>query len=196
MGVVTNVMLCGVGGQGTILASRVLSQALVDAGLDVKMSEIHGISQRGGSVVTQIRYGDAVASPIIGRGRADAAAAFEAMEAVRYLWGLKPDGHLIANDFRIPTAATLSGTRQYPDDILGCVPDGVKLTKIDAAAIASSIGDPRCMNSVILGALIDVLGIGSLDWEAAVAACVAPASVDVNCRALEAGMRSADLQRR
>ena len=115
MSEVKNVVLCGVGGQGTILASRILSYALIEAGYDVKMSEIHGMSQRGGSVTTQVRYGDKVYSPIIGKGSADVLVSFEKMEALRYLSDLKTDGGVcIINDYAIQSLPTLQGMAKYP----------------------------------------------------------------------------------
>ncbi|HOU20207.1 MAG TPA: indolepyruvate oxidoreductase subunit beta, partial [Flexilinea sp.] len=137
MSEVKNILLCGVGGQGTILASKILSTALVAAGYDVKMSEIHGMSQRGGSVVTQVRYGDKVYSPIIGKGSADILVSFEAMEALRYLDGLKKDGVAVVNDYRIPTATTLSGQETYPADCIEQLKTLVNTKVLDAAKIAT-----------------------------------------------------------
>ncbi|MFR1114374.1 MAG: indolepyruvate oxidoreductase subunit beta [Blautia sp.] len=118
MSEIKNILLCGVGGQGTILASKILSYALVEAGYDVKMSEIHGMSQRGGSVTTQVRYGEKVHSPIIGQGSADILVSFEAMEAYRYLESLNPKGFAVVNDFHMETATTLA-QEDYPEDIIG-----------------------------------------------------------------------------
>ena len=113
-----SVLLVGVGGQGTILASKILTAGLIAAGYDVKMSEVHGMSQRGGSVSTQVRYGTKVYSPIIGRGQADILVAFETMEAIRYLPDLKPGGKVVVNDYQMPSLPILSGEREYPDSIL------------------------------------------------------------------------------
>ena len=167
-----NILLCGVGGQGTILASKILSYALVEAGYDVKMSEIHGMSQRGGSVTTQVRYGKKVYSPIIGQGSADILVSFEAMEAYRYLEILNPKGFAVVNDFHMETATTLSGKEEYP------------------AKIAADLGNPKAMNVVLLGALIKIMKLEELDWDAALAACVKPAFLELNKKALAAGMEA------
>lgn len=189
---VKNLVLCGVGGQGTILASKILSTALVDAGYDVKMSEIHGMSQRGGSVTTQVRYGREVCSPIIGMGSADILVAFEAMEAMRYLDNLKPDGTVVVNDYTIPTATTLAGSQVYPEGVIEKVKAAANTKVMDAAGIAAELGNPKCMNIVLLGALVKVMGLEDLDWKSAVAACVKPAFVEINEKALEAGMKAVE----
>lgn len=115
---IKNILLVGVGGQGTVLASTVLSKGLVEQGYDVKMSEAYGMAQRGGSVTTQVRYGDKVYSPTIGKGQADVLVSFEVMEALRWLEYLKPDGVAIINNYRIPSAPILAGKADYPDGIL------------------------------------------------------------------------------
>jgi len=188
MSEVKNILLCGVGGQGTILASKLLSYALVSAGYDVKMSEIHGMSQRGGSVVTQVRYGEKVHSPIIGKGSADILVSFEAMEALRYLEDLNPNGVVVVNSYRIPTATTLSGAEQYPDDILDRLAEKATTHVLDAAAIATELGNPKCMNVVLLGALVKRMGLEDLDWDSAFDACVKPRFIELNKKALKAGM--------
>jgi len=188
MSEVKNILLCGVGGQGTILASKILSTALVAAGYDVKMSEIHGMSQRGGSVVTQVRYGDKVYSPIIGKGSADILVSFEAMEALRYLDGLKKDGVAVVNDYRIPTATTLSGQETYPADCIEQLKTLANTKVLDAAKIATELGNPKSMNIVLLGALIKLMKLEALDWDAALTDNIKPRFVTVNRKALEAGM--------
>ena len=190
MSEVKNILLCGVGGQGTILASKILSQALVDAGYDVKMSEIHGMSQRGGSVTTQVRYGEKVYSPIIGRGSADILVAFEAMEALRYLGELNPKGHVVVNDFKMQTATTITGQQEYPEDSVERVKALADTKVLNAAKIAEDLGNPRAMNIVLLGALVKLMNLHELNWEEAIAACVKPGFVELNKRALEAGMEA------
>lgn len=190
MSEVKNILLCGVGGQGTILASKILSTALVAAGYDVKMSEIHGMSQRGGSVVTQVRYGEKVYSPIIGKGSADILVSFEAMEALRYLDGLKKDGNVVVNDYRMPTATTLSGKEEYPADCIDRLKSLAKTHVLDAAGIAAGLGNSKGMNVVLLGALVKLMGLESLDWDAALTACVKPRFVEMNRKALHAGMNA------
>lgn len=188
MSEVKNILLCGVGGQGTILASKILSYALVEAGYDVKMSEIHGMSQRGGSVVTQVRYGKQVFSPIIGQGSADIIVSFEAMEALRHLGSLKKTGNVVVNNYQIPTATTLSGQETYPSDCIERLNKLAKTYVMDAAKIATDLGNPKCMNVVLLGALVKLMGLESLDWNAALTACMKPKFVELNKKALAVGM--------
>ncbi len=183
-----NILLCGVGGQGTILASKVLSTALVDAGYDVKMSEVHGMAQRGGSVTTQVRYGDNVHSPIIGKGAADILVSFESMEALRYLEQLKPSGVAVVNDYKIPSTTVLSGIEEYPSNAVEIVKNSAKTLILDANGIAERLGNAKAMNIVLLGALIKLMKLESLDWEKAVQKCVKPAFVKLNLEALNAGM--------
>ena len=190
MSEVKNILLCGVGGQGTILASKILSYALVEAGYDVKMSEIHGMSQRGGSVTTQVRYGDKVYSPIIGQGSADILVSFEAMEAYRYLETLNPKGFVVVNDFHMDTATTLSGSEDYPENIIDKAKEKATTKVLDAAKIASDLGNSKAMNVVLLGALVKLMNLESLDWDGALAACVKPAFLELNKKALAAGMEA------
>ena len=188
MAEVKNILLCGVGGQGTILASKILSYALVKAGYDLKMSEIHGMSQRGGSVTTQVRFGEKVNSPIIGKGSADILVSFEAMEALRNLGDLKQDGHVVVNDYKIPTATTLTGKQEYPEDVIEYVKSLASTKVLDASKIAGDLGNPKAMNVVLLGALVKLMGLEDLDWNDAISNCVKPAFVDLNIKALHAGM--------
>ena len=190
MSEVKNILLCGVGGQGTILASKILSHALVEAGYDVKMSEIHGMSQRGGSVTTQVRYGEKVYSPIIGKGSADILVAFEAMEALRYLGEINPKGKVVVNDFKMQTATTITGQQEYPEDSVERVKALAETKVLNAAKLAEDLGSPRAMNIVLLGALVKLMNLQELNWEGAIAACVKPAFVELNKKALEAGFSS------
>lgn len=185
-----SVILVGVGGQGVILASRILTAGLVAAGYDVKMSEIHGMSQRGGSVSTQIRYGSKVYSPIIGRGQADVLVSFETMEALRALPYLKPQGKVVVNDYRMPSMPILAGDREYPDSIIDELKSRADTLALDASAIAAAQGNPRGMNVVLLGALISALDIREADWFSALRACVKPQLVETNIRCLDAGMKA------
>ena len=187
-----SILLVGVGGQGTILASKILTAGLVAAGCDVKMSEVHGMSQRGGSVSTQVRYGTKVYSPIIGRSQADILVAFETMEAIRYLPDLKPGGKVVVNDYQMPSLPILSGEREYPDNILEELQSKADTLVLDAAAIAQANGNPKSMNVVLLGALIQSLGLQDLDWDTALRSCVKSKFVEVNLRCLDAGMRTAE----
>ena len=187
-----NIMIVGVGGQGTILASKILTSGLIAAGYDVKMSEVHGMSQRGGSVSTQVRYGSKVYSPIIGRGEADVLVAFETMEAIRYLSALKPGGKIVVNDYRMPSLPVLSGEKEYPDGILDELRSKAATLVIDAAQVAKDNGNPRGMNLVLLGALLESLGLEGMDWATAVRDFVKPDFVESNLRCLDAGMRAAE----
>ena len=189
---VKNVVLCGVGGQGTILASKSLSYALIEAGYDVKMSEIHGMSQRGGSVTTQVRYGDKVYSAIIGKGSADVLVAFEKMEALRYLDDVKADGGVvIINDHAIQSLPTLQGMAAYPEDCIDRVKEKAgDVRVIKATKIAGELGNEKAANVVLLGAAVKALGLEAMDWDAALAACVKPAFLDMNRAAFKAGLEA------
>ena len=141
-----SVLLAGVGGQGAILAAKVLVDGLTHAGFDVKMSEVHGMSQRGGSVTTQVRYGARVYSPFVGLGGADVLVAFEKMEAVRYANFLKPDGVAVINDFEMPSAAIAAGLAEYPRFCIEAMQKRFTWHVLDAASIAGELGAPRCMS--------------------------------------------------
>jgi len=185
-----NILLVGVGGQGTILVSKILSTGLMDAGYDVKMSEIHGMAQRGGSVSTQVRYGEKVYSPIIGLGSADILVSFETMETLRWLEYLKPDGVVVINDYRIPSAPILSGMADYPEGIIEMISDKADTKVVNAAEVAEELGSIRAMNVVLLGALIKSMDLMDVDWEKAIRDCVKEEFADINIRALKAGIDS------
>lgn len=182
-----SVLLVGVGGQGTILASKLLTLGLMEAGYDVKMSEIHGMSQRGGSVSSQVRYGDKVCSPVIELGGADILVSFELMEALRWLEYLKPAGKVVVNDYRINPMPVISGKAAYADDILAQLQKVSDVTALDAASIAQELGNPRVMNIVLLGSIIKAMGLEQIDWESIIRANVKPAFVELNIQALQAG---------
>ena len=185
---VKSILLVGVGGQGTILASKILTQGLIEKGYDVKMSEVHGMSQRSGSVSTQVRFGTKVYSPIIGEGTADILVSFEEMEAARYAHFLKKDGKAVVNTYRIPSMPILTGTRDYPDDIIGMLRQRVSTMALDATGIAEKVGNPRSANVVLLGALVKAMGLTDIDWDPIIAKTVKPAFIDVNRKAFAAGM--------
>lgn len=185
-----SVLLVGVGGQGTILASKLLTLGLMEAGYDVKMSEIHGMSQRGGSVSSQVRYGDQVYSPVIELGGADILVSFELMEALRWLEYLKPDGQVVVNDYRINPMPVISGAAVYAPDILEQLQKVAKVTAMDAAGLAASLGNPKVMNIVLLGATVKAMGLEQIDWERIIRENVKPAFVDVNIQALHAGAKA------
>jgi indolepyruvate ferredoxin oxidoreductase beta subunit len=185
---VKSILLVGVGGQGTILASKILTQGLIENGYDVKMSEVHGMSQRSGSVSTQVRFGTKVYSPIIGEGTADILVSFEEMEAARYAHFLKKDGKAVVNTYRIPSMPILTGTRDYPDDIIGMLRQRVSTMALDATGIAEKVGNPKSANVVLLGALVKAMGLIDIDWDPIIAKTVKPAFIDVNRKAFAAGM--------
>jgi indolepyruvate ferredoxin oxidoreductase beta subunit len=188
---VKNILMVGVGGQGTILASKVLSTGLVNAGYDVKMSEVHGMAQRGGSVTTQVRFGRKVYSPIIGKGQADIIVAFEKLEALRMIEYLKKDGVMVVNDHAIPSMTVLTGAEEYPEGIVDELKSKVKVIVFKAAEVARELGNPRTQNIVLLGALIKAIGLEGLDWDAAIEAEVKPKFVAMNKKALNKGMELA-----
>ncbi len=190
---VTNILLAGVGGQGTIFVSKVLTQALVKAGFDVKMSEVHGMSQRGGSVSTQVRYGTRVASPIVGPGSADILVAFEKLEALRYSAWLKPTGILVVNDHEVPPMPVASGAESYPGHVLERLSTSFMTLVVDAASIATTIGNPKTMNVVLLGAMVEALGMQDMDWEDALGQMVPPRAMEANRSAFAAGREAVRL---
>lgn len=182
-----SVLLVGVGGQGAILTAKVLVNGLMRAGCDVKMSEVHGMSQRGGSVSSQVRYGEKVYSPYIGRGAADVLVAFEKMEAVRYAEFLKPDGIAVINDFEMESSTTAAGLAQYPQGCLEAMQANFKCLTLKAAEIAESLGTARCMNIVLFGAMAKALQLGGIDWEDIIKSTVPEKFADMNIAAYRAG---------
>lgn len=186
-----SILLVGVGGQGTILASRVLTKGLVGAGYDVKMSEIHGMSQRGGSVSTQVRFGEKVYSPIIGRGTADAIVAFEQMEALRYVDFLKTDGMMVINDYKQPSLPIMIGDAEYPSGIIEELSSKVKTVVFDAADVANNLGSLKVQNIVLLGALIKVMGLDNMEWESIISDEVPAKFKDMNLEAYHKGLELA-----
>jgi len=185
---VKNILLVGVGGQGTILASKILSSGLMEAGYDVKMSEVHGMSQRGGNVSTQIRFGREVHSPIIGIGEADLIVAFEKMEALRWIEYLRKGGRMVINDYEIPSAPILMGKEAYPAGIIEDLSSKADVSVFKAADIAKSLGNAKIMNVVLLGALVKALDIPGIDWEKVIRDNVKKGFEDLNISAFNAGM--------
>ena len=166
-----NILLAGVGGQGTILAAKMLTLGLMEEGYDVKMSEIHGMSQRGGDVVSQVRYSrDKVYSPVIEKGTADIVVAFEEMEALRNLVYLKRNGAVVVNRVRIPSMTILTGAEVYPDDIMEEISKATEnVTALYATDMAESLGNAKAANVILLGALVRSMGLDDIDWEEIVA---------------------------
>lgn len=184
---VKNILLVGVGGQGTVLASNVLATGLVEAGYDVKMSEVHGMAQRGGSVTTQIRFGYKVYGPIIAKGEADVLVSFELMEALRWIELLKPGGKVIVNNLQIPSAPILAGRTTYPEGLLEELKMKADTIAIDATGIAKKLGNEKAMNIVLFGALSKVLELNNINWEDIIKNTVKEKFRDLNIQAYKAG---------
>lgn len=183
-----NILLVGVGGQGTILTSKIISNGFINAGYEVKMAEIHGMSQRGGSVTTQIRYGEKVYSPVIEKGTADLIVAFEKSEALRWLEYLREDGILIVNDYTIEPFTVSLGISGYPEDVIDEYKKKIKNIHIfNAFDVAEKIGNSKAMNIVLLGSLVKALSIDEIDWKKMIAQTVPPKFVKLNQEAFEAG---------
>lgn len=190
MSEVKNVLLSGVGGQGIILASKVLSAGLIKAGYDVKMSEVHGMAQRGGSVTTQVRFGEKVYSPIIGKGQADILIAFEKMEGGKWLEYLNIDGQMVINDYEIPSAPILTGEIEYPEGIVEEIKEKIdEVTVINGPDLAKEAGNFKTMNIAIIGALVKAIGLESeVDWNEVIEETIKPRFIDVNKKAFKLGM--------
>lgn len=186
---VKNILLVGVGGQGTILIGKILASGLLSAGYDVKMSEVHGMSQRGGSVSNQVRFGEKVHSPLIGKGEADILVSFEMMEALRWIQYLSPAGLVVVNDYRIPSAPVLEGKVDYPENILDTLKGLANTTVIKAAEIAEKLGNSKTMNIVLLGALVKSMKLSYIDWESAIRGHVKQNLADVNVLAFREGLK-------
>ncbi|HRV98008.1 MAG TPA: indolepyruvate oxidoreductase subunit beta [Aminobacteriaceae bacterium] len=184
-----NVLLVGVGGQGTILASKLLSEGLLALGYDVKMSEIHGMAQRGGSVSTHVRYGARVYSPVISAGEADVLVAFEKMEALRWLSYLSPEGMLIVNNHEIYPMPVILGMSEYPARLEETLAEAAtRMLLIEAADEAAALGNPRVSNVVLLGAVVKSLGLEDPCWAETLRSCVPPHALQVNERAFRKGL--------
>lgn len=185
---VKSILMVGVGGQGTILASNVLAEGLLKSGYDVKMSEVHGMSQRGGSVNTQIRFGEKVYSPVIEVGAADVIVAFEKMEAVRWLNYLKKDGVVIVNTVEIPPLSVLISKEEYSKNLIEEISKSVKTIAVDADKIAESLGNIKAQNIVLLGVLVKYLGLQGIDWEEVIKNNVPQKFVELNTNAFRKGL--------
>lgn len=183
-----NIVLVGVGGQGTILAAKLLTIGLMEAGYDVKMSEIHGMSQRGGSVSSLVRYGDDVQSPVIEIGTADIVVAFEKMEALRALEYLKPTGKIIVNDTEIYPLSVIIGTNAYPEGIIEEIKSKVNMRVMSATQMAEELGNKKVMNVILLGSIVKAMGLMDIDWEKIIHDNIKKQFIELNIKALNAGM--------
>ena len=183
-----NIMIVGVGGQGTLLASRIIGAAALNLGVDVKLSEVHGMSQRGGSVVTYVRYGESVASPIIGEGEADLILAFEKLEAYRYLSYLKDDGKYILNTQETDPMPVITGAAEYPADIPEKMEQmGIDVISCDALALAKEAGNIKAVNVVLIGVMAKHTNISKEEWEKAIEDTVPAKFLQVNLKAFRLG---------
>ncbi|MFK5883562.1 MAG: indolepyruvate oxidoreductase subunit beta [Candidatus Izemoplasma sp.] len=183
-----SIKLVGVGGQGTILAAKILSLGLIEAGYDVKMSEIHGMSQRGGSVSSEVRYGDKVYSPVIEKGGADILVAFELMEASRYVDYLKEDSIVIINDVKINSMVTLNGKVPYPTGIYESISKKVKTYMFNGTDMAIELGNFKVMNMILVGALVKAMKLQHVDFKQIIRESVKEKFIDINLLAFDLGL--------
>lgn len=186
------VMIVGVGGQGSLLASRLLGNVLIAQGYDVKVSEVHGMSQRGGSVITYVKYGDKVYSPVVEKGEADAVISFELLEAARALPYLKKGGTIVTSTQQIDPMPVITGAAAYPEGLEQKIKDkGVNLIAVDALSLAEQAGTAKASNVVLMGVLSAKLGFPEELWQQAVEKCVPAKFLDLNKKAFELGRNAA-----
>lgn len=185
---VENVLIVGVGGQGTLLASRVIGKAAQLMGYDVKVSEVHGMSQRGGSVVTYVRYGNKVFSPLIERGQADIILGFEQLEALRWIEYLKPDGIAIVNTQRILPMPVITGVAYYPENVFSLLEKyNIDYIPIDALELAEQCGSVKVVNTILIGVMARLSHIPKEIWIEALRNSVPSRTIDMNIKAFNMG---------
>lgn len=183
-----SIMIVGVGGQGSLLASRLLGNVLLAKGFDVKVSEVHGMSQRGGSVVTYVKYGDEVCSPVIEKGEADVIISFELLESARWLPYLKKGGKLITSTQQLDPMPVITGAAQYPEDIAAKIKEmGVEVTAVDALGLAEQAGNAKASNVVLMGVVSAQTEFEEQLWQNAIEQCVPPKFLELNKKAFELG---------
>lgn len=188
-----NIMIVGVGGQGSLLASKTLGSLLLAQGFDVKVSEVHGMSQRGGSVVTYVRYGSKVSSPVIDQGEADYIVSFELLEAARWLPFLKKDGQIVTNIQQIDPMPVITGAAEYPEDLVRKLRDaGAKVDAIDCVKLAEEAGSVKAVNMVLMGRLSHYFGLPEEAWIAAMEQNVPPKFMELNKKAFALGQSAAE----
>ena len=186
--VTKNIMIVGVGGQGSLLASKLLGHLLCTEGYDVKVSEVHGMSQRGGSVVTYVRYGDRVDSPIIDKGEADFIVSFEVLEAARWLSYLKADGQIVTSTQQIDPMPVITGAAQYPEDLVNkMLAAGAKVDALDCLALAEQAGSAKAVNLVLMGRLSKYFDFSDEAWQKSIEACVPAKFLELNKKAFDLG---------
>ena len=182
-----NIMIVGVGGQGTLLTSRIIGKTALEQGYDVKISEVHGMAQRGGSVVTFVRFGEKVNEPVVEEGQADIIIAFERLEALRYAHFLKKDGVLVVNDCRIDPMTVVIGAKQYPENIIETLKESHMVYALDGQNIALELGNSKVLNSVILGYAAEFIGFDADVWLNTVASTVPQKTIEINKAAFMRG---------
>ena len=182
-----NIMIVGVGGQGTLLTSRILGGLAIAGGYDVKLSEVHGMAQRGGSVVTFVRYGEKVAEPIVEEGQADVIIAFERLEALRYAHFLKKDGALIINDWRIDPMPVVIGAAQYPENIIETLGEEHKVYTVNETEEAKKIGNPGVCNLIVLRVAAQHMDFTKEQWYEVIEKTVPPKTIEINKKAFDVG---------
>ena len=183
-----NVMIVGVGGQGSLLASKLLGRLLLSRGYDIKVSEVHGMSQRGGSVVTYVRFGDKVYSPIIDKGQADYIISFEVLEAARWTEYLKPQGKIITNTQKINPMPVIIGAAEYPENLVEKMrAAGIDVDAIDALTLAEQAGSAKAVNLVLMGRLSKYFDFTPEEWLTAIEASVPPKFLEMNKKAFNLG---------
>ncbi|HPX70974.1 MAG TPA: indolepyruvate oxidoreductase subunit beta, partial [Bacillota bacterium] len=171
---------------GILRASDILCEVMIRTGLDVKKSEVHGMAQRGGCVTSHVRYGTCVHSPIAKKGDVGILIAFEKMEAVRYANFLKPGGIAVINDYEIVPMSVATGLAEYPEGTIEAMENNFKIIRIKAADIAMELGNPKCMNVVLFGAMVRALGMDKVDWEEILREQLSPSILDINLKAFNA----------
>ena len=182
-----NIMIVGVGGQGTLLTSRILGGLAIAGGYDVKLSEVHGMAQRGGSVVTFVRYGEDVAEPIVEEGQADVISAFERLEALRYAHFLKKDGALVVNDWRIDPMPVVIGAAEYPEGIIEALSQKHKVYTVNATEESRRLGNPKVFNLIVLGVAAQHMDFTKEQWYEVIEKTVPPKTIELNKKAFDVG---------
>ena len=183
-----NIIIVGVGGQGTLLASKILDHLLLNEGYDVKVSEVHGMSQRGGSVVTYVRFGDKVYSPVVDKGQADYIVSFEILETARWLPYLKDGGQIVTNTQQIDPMPVITGAATYPTDLVDKIKNlDVTVDAMDCLSLAKQAGSPKAVNIVLLGRLSHYFDIAESSWQESLQANVPPKFLELNKKAFELG---------
>ena len=187
-----SIMIVGVGGQGSLLASRIIGNVLLNQGFDVKVSEVHGMSQRGGSVVTYVKYGDKVYSPVVEKGEADIIISFEQLEAARYVQYLKKGGHIVTSTQQIDPMPVITGAATYPENIIDKLTAlGIDVTAVDALTLAEQAGTSKASNVVLMGVVSKKMDFDEAVWQQALEQCVPAKFLDLNKKAFALGREQA-----